>query len=230
MTGILFGTGIGPGDPELMTLKTVRLIRENDTIAVPGEKPEESIAYQIAVQAVPELAEKELVAIPMPMTKNAKELEENHRRGAEKIEELLDAGKNVVFLTLGDPTVYSTYLYVHRWVLEDGYDARIVSGVTSFCAAAASLSEGLVENSEELHVIPASYQIEDALELSGTKVLMKAGKKMSAVKQFLKEKNCRAVMIENCGMDTEQKYFSAEEIPDQASYYSLIIVKEKRKK
>ena len=114
MTGILFGTGIGPGDPELMTLKAVRLIRENDTIAVPGEKPEESIAYQIAVQAVPELAEKELVAIPMPMTKNAKELEENHRRGAEKIEELLDAGKNVVFLTLGDPTVYSTYLYVHR--------------------------------------------------------------------------------------------------------------------
>ena len=114
MTGILFGTGIGPGDPELMTLKAVRLIWENDTIAVPGEKPEESIAYQIAVQAVPELAEKELVAIPMPMTKNAKELEENHRRGAEKIEELLDAGKNVVFLTLGDPTVYSTYLYVHR--------------------------------------------------------------------------------------------------------------------
>ena len=220
MTGILFGTGIGPGDPELMTLKAVRLIWENDTIAVPGEKPEESIAYQIAVQAVPELAEKELVAIPMPMTKNAKELEENHRRGAEKIEELLDAGKNVVFLTLGDPTVYSTYLYVHRRVLEDGYDARIVSGVTSFCAAAASLSEGLVENSEELHVIPASYQIEDALELSGTK----------AVKQFLKEKNCRAVMVENCGMDTEQKYFSAEEIPDQASYYSLIIVKEKRKK
>ena len=149
MPGILFGTGIGPGDPELMTLKAVRLIRENDTIAVPGEKPEESIAYQIAVQAVPELAEKELVAIPMPMTKNAKELEENHRRGAEKIEELLDAGKNVVFLTLGDPTVYSTYLYVHRRVLEDGYDARIVSGVTSFCAAAASLSEGLVENFED---------------------------------------------------------------------------------
>lgn len=54
MTGILFGTGIGPGDPELMTLKAVRLIRENDTIAVPGEKPEESIAYQIAVQAVPD--------------------------------------------------------------------------------------------------------------------------------------------------------------------------------
>lgn len=230
MRGILFGTGIGPGDPELMTLKAVRLIRENHTIAVPGEKPKESIAYKIAVQAVPELAEKELIAIPMPMTKDAKELEENHQCGAEKIEEFLEAGKNVVFLTLGDPTVYSTYLYVHKRVKKDGYDARIVSGVPSFCAAAASLSEGLVENSEELHVIPASYQIEKALKLKGTKVLMKAGRQMPTVKQFLKEKGCPAVMVENCGMDTEQKYFSAEEIPDQASYYSLIIVKEKREK
>ena len=230
MRGILFGTGIGPGDPELMTLKAVRLIRENHTIAVPGEKPKESIAYKIAVQAVPELAEKELIAIPMPMTKDAKELEENHQCGAEKIEEFLEAGKNVVFLTLGDPTVYSTYLYVHKRVKKDGYDARIVSGVPSFCAAAASLSEGLVENSEELHVIPASYQIEEALKLKGTKVLMKAGRQMPTVKQFLKEKGCPAVMVENCGMDTEQKCFSAEEIPDQASYYSLIIVKEKREK
>lgn len=230
MRGILFGTGIGPGDPELMTVKAVRLIQENDTIAVPGEEPKKSIAYQIAVQTVPELAEKELVAIPMPMTKDAKELEENHRRGAEKIEELLDKGKNVVFLTLGDPTVYSTYLYVHRRVLGDGYDARIVSGVTSFCAAAASLSEGLVENSEELHVIPASYQIEEALKLPGTKVLMKAGRKMPSVKQFLQKNSCPVVMVENCGMETEQKYYSAEEIPDQASYYSLIIVKEKREK
>ena len=71
-------------DPELMTVKGRPSDPGNDTIAVPGEKPEESIAYQIAVQAVPELAEKELVAIPMPMTKNAKELKENHRRGAEK--------------------------------------------------------------------------------------------------------------------------------------------------
>lgn len=83
MTGILFGTGIGPGDPELMTLKAVRLIRENDTIAVPGEKPEESIAYQIAVQAVPDWQKKSSLLF-QAMTKKAKELEENHRRGAKK--------------------------------------------------------------------------------------------------------------------------------------------------
>ncbi len=116
MTGILFGTGIGPGDPELMTLKAVRLIRENDTIAVPGEKPEESIAYQIAVQAVPELAEKELVAIPMPMTKNAKELEENHRRGAEKNRGAAGCRKKRSISDTGDqPCILPTFMYT------DGY-------------------------------------------------------------------------------------------------------------
>lgn len=230
MRGTLFGVGIGPGDPELMTIKAVRLIQANHIIAVPGENPEESVAYKIAVQAVPELAEKELMAIPMPMTKDVEILEKSHRAGAEKIEKSLDNGENVVFLTLGDPTVYSTYLYVHQKVSEDGYPAEIVSGVTSFCAAAASLSEGLVENSEELHVIPASYQVEEALKLSGTKVLMKAGKNMAAVREYLKKSNCSAVMVENCGMETEKRYYSAEEIPETPSYYSLVIVKEKRKK
>ena len=87
-----------------------------------------------------------------------------------------------------------------------------------------------MENQEELHVIPASYEIEEGLKMAGTKVLMKAGRKIPYVKQVIKEQNLNLTMVENCGMDTEQKYFSAEEIPDQASYYSLIIVKEKRKK
>ena len=75
MTGTLYGLGIGPGDPELLTLKAVLLIRENEVIAFPGEMPQETVAYKIAVQAVPELAEKELTALPMPMTKDPKVLE-----------------------------------------------------------------------------------------------------------------------------------------------------------
>ena len=227
MTGILFGTGIGPGDPELMTLKAVRLIRENDTIAVPGEKPEESIAYQIAVQAVPELAEKELVAIPMPMTKNAKELEENHRRGAEKIEELLDAGKNVVFLTLGDPTIYSTFTYVQKRVEADGYETRLVSGITSFCATAARLNIPLTEWNQPLHVQPAVHRLDCELDQPGTYVLMKSGKKMNQVKEILERSGREVRMVENCGMPDEHIYNSVEEIPDDAGYYSLIIAKER---
>ena len=70
----------------------------------------------------------------------------------------------MAFLTLGDPTVYSTYLYVHKRVEAAGYETEIVSGITSFCAVAARLNMGLVEKAEPLHVIPASYQIEEAPE------------------------------------------------------------------
>ena len=71
MKGTLFGVGVGPGDPELMTLKAVRMIRENEVIAVPGADVRETVAYKIAVQAVPELADKELLPIYMPMNWNA---------------------------------------------------------------------------------------------------------------------------------------------------------------
>ena len=143
------------------------------------------------------------------------------------IAEWLEKGKNVVFLTLGDPTVYSTYIYVHKRVEQLGYATEIVSGITSFCAVSARFNEGLVEKSQQLHVIPASYQIEEALKLPGTKVLMKTGKKMQEVKAQIKASDNKAEMIENCGMPDEKIYRSVEEIPDDAGYYSLIIVKEK---
>lgn len=226
MAGKLFGLGIGPGDPELLTLKAVRIIQESDVIAVPGKVKEESVAYQITKQAVKELDEKEIIAVHMPMTKDQEKLESSHNEGAEQVEKYLKEGKNVAFLTLGDPTVYSTYLYIHKRIQDRGYEVEIVSGITSFCAVAARLNIGLVEKAEPLHVIPASYQIEDALKLPGTKVLMKAGKKMAMVKEELQKRNERAVMIENCGMENEKIYRSVEEIPEDAGYYSLIIAKE----
>ena len=89
----------------------------------------------------------------MPMTKDKAVLEANHQKAADDVETYLKQGKNVVFLTLGDPTVYSTYLYVHKRILDRGYEAEIVSGITSFCAVAARLNMGLVEMAEPLHVI-----------------------------------------------------------------------------
>ncbi|MDD3218522.1 MAG: precorrin-2 C(20)-methyltransferase [Lachnospiraceae bacterium] len=227
MAGKLYGIGVGPGDPELLTLKALRTIKESDVIAVPQEGGTSSVAYQIVLPVCPEIAEKELLALPMPMTKDKELLEKSHNEGTRMVEECLDQGKQVAFLTLGDPTVYSTYLYVHKRVEADGYDTEILSGITSFCAVAARLNMGLVEKAEELHVIPASYQIEEALELPGTKVLMKAGKKMKDVKEVLRRKSVEVEMIENCGMENERIYHNLEEIPEQSSYYSLIIIKEK---
>lgn len=228
MTGKLYGVGVGPGDPELLTLKALRLIRENSVIAVPGNEIQASVAYQIVKGAYEALDEKTLLPVAMPMTKDPVVLEANHEKAAQDVERYLKQGENVVFLTLGDPTVYSTYLYVHKRILAKGYEAEIVSGITSFCAVAARLNMGLVERDEPLHVIPATYQAEDmdrVLKLPGTKVLMKTGRKMAQVRESIQKSGQQAVMIENCGMPGEQIYQGAENIPEKSGYYSLIIVK-----
>ena len=111
MKGIVYGVGVGPGDPELMTLKAVKLIRENDVIAVPGQTAKESVAYQIAAKAVPEITEKELLSVSMPMVTDRERLRKEHQKGALLIEQYLEQGKNVVFLTLGDATIYCTFTY-----------------------------------------------------------------------------------------------------------------------
>ncbi|WP_143317370.1 precorrin-2 C(20)-methyltransferase [Clostridium sp. HBUAS56017] len=227
MTGKLYGVGVGPGDPELLTLKAVRILESSDIIAIPNSNKEKCVAYKIAVQSVPSLEEKEMLCISMPMTKDKDILKKSHEEGAKAIIEKLNQGKKISFITLGDPTIYSTYLYIHRLVLGEGYDTEIISGIPSFCAAAARINEGLVENFDELHVIPASYQIRDALSLPGTKVLMKSGKKMNEVREILKGTESDSVMVENCGMENEKVYRDINDIKDDSSYYSLIIVKEK---
>ena len=211
----------------------LRLIKENQAIAVPGNDIYTSVAYKIVKGAYEELDKKTLFPVAMPMTKDPAVLQANHEKAADDVEKYLKEGQNVVFLTLGDPTVYSTYLYVHKRILKRGYEAEIVSGITSFCAVAARLNMGLVEMAEPLHVIPATYkaqEMDQILELPGTKVLMKTGKKMQQVRESILNSGQDAVMIENCGMEDEKIYRSAEEIPESSGYYSLIIVKENQQK
>ena len=229
MQGKLYGLGVGPGDPELLTIKALRLIQENEVIAVPGNDIKASVAYQIVRGVYEGMDSKTLIPVAMPMTKEKAVLEANHKKAADDVVDYLRQGKNVVFLTLGDPTVYSTYLYVHKRILERGYEAEIVSGITSFCAVAARLNMGLVEMAEPLHVIPATYkaqEMDEILKMPGTKVLMKTGRKMKEVRESIIRSGQKAVMIENCGMPDEKIYESAQEIPESAGYYSLIIVKE----
>ena len=142
MAGKLYGVGVGPGDPELLTLKALRLVKEAEVIALPGQVPEDTVAFKIVEGAYPELGKKELLAVPFPMSKDPKVLKSYHDAGAQKVKEVLDQGKNVVFLTLGDPTVYSTYLYVHHRLVAQGYETEIVCGITSFCAVSARLNTG----------------------------------------------------------------------------------------
>ena len=184
------------------------------------------MAYQIASAAVPELAEKGLIPVYMPMTHDKEEQKKCHRAGADRVETYLKQGQNVVFLTLGDSAVYSTFTYIQQIVEEDGFQTRLVSGVPSFCAVAARMNMPLAIWNEQIHIFPAVHNLSERLPDSGTCVLMKSGSKMSQVKEILKKSGRDAVMIENCGTEKEQVYFHVDDIPDTAGYYSLIISKE----
>ena len=226
--GITYGVGVGPGDPELKTLKACRLIRENDVIAVPGKVPEDSAAYKIAVQAVPELADKELIPVYMPMVKDRAVIRQSHAEAAALLEGYLDSGRNVVYLTLGDSTIYCTFSYIQHILEADGYDVKLVSGIPSFCAAAARLGVSLTEWNESLHIMPALHNThEGALEWPGNYVLMKSASRMPEVKKMLSSSGYEVIAAENCSMENEKLYRSVDEIPDDAGYFTLIIAKEK---
>lgn len=228
MNGIIYGVGVGPGDPELMTLKAVRLIKENEVIALPGKEPKETAAYKIALGAVPELADKKLIAIDMPMTKDQEIQRRAHEEGALLLESYAAEGKNVVYLTLGDPTVYCTFTYVQELLENDGFQVELISGIPSFCAAAARLNIPLSLWNEPIHVIPALHKLDERLDAKGNYVLMKSGSKMAEVKEQIRSSGRDAMMVENCGMENEKVYRSLEEIPDDAGYFSLIISKENK--
>jgi precorrin-2/cobalt-factor-2 C20-methyltransferase len=182
------------------------------------------------VQAVPELREKKLLPVPMPMVKVRGQLEDAHREGAALIKHYLDNGQNVVYLTLGDPTIYCSFSYLQHILEAEGYPVVLVSGVPSFCAAAARLILPLTEWDEPLHVIPSVHSTEAALDQPGTYVLMKSAGHTKAVKEMLTSSNREASAVLNCGMESEQVCRRIEEIPDDAGYFSLIISKQRRER
>lgn len=229
MKGKLYSVGIGPGDPELLTLKAVRLLKECDVVAIPKGDTDTLTAKEIVSQVV-DLDAKEQLLVYMPMTKDMAAMDAAHAKGAADIMALLDAGKNVVFITLGCPTVYATCIYVHKLVLQAGYDAELVAGVTSICAVAARLNTSLCERAEPLIILPGSYkETTKFLDGPGNKVLMKSASEIGRVRDDLRARNLisHAAMVECCGLPGEKVYRNLEDIDAKNSYFSVILVKEK---
>nr|WP_027870811.1 precorrin-2 C(20)-methyltransferase [[Eubacterium] cellulosolvens] len=224
--GRLYGIGVGPGDPELITVKALKRIRQTEVIALPGTSARETTAYKIAVQICPELAGKTLLPLDFPMTKDRVKLRKAHEEAARLVLSHLDEGRDVAFLTLGDPTVYSTYLYLHRLILESGREAEIISGVPSFCAAAATLGCSLAERDEMIHILPGEADGKLLNSLVGTRVLMKAGRKMADVLDNLSEKD-EVSIVENCGFPDQRIYREGRETDATTGYFTLAIIKRK---
>mgnify|MGYP002614767228 FL=1 len=230
MKGILYGVGVGPGDPELLTAKAIRLLRECDAIAAPKSADGRQTALDIASPYIGQ--DKTILLFDMPMTHDRQARNASHDAAADALCALLDEGKTVVFLTLGDPTIYSTYWYVHKRVAARGYAAELVPGVPSFCAAAAAMGRALCEDGEMLHIIPASHGKErEGLALPGSKVLMKAGRGVLRVREELRESGQleNAALVERCGMEGERLVYDMDELREPSGYFSIILVKEERR-
>ncbi len=225
MIGTLYGVGVGPGDKKLLTLQAVETLQNADVIFVPNMGGENT-ALKIASEYI---ESKEKIYCELPMTRDKSLLKKSHEECADIICNRLIEGKNGAFITLGDPTVYSTYMYIHEIVLKRGFSAKIINGITSFCAAAAKLNISLCDGEEALHIIPASYKnTKELLKLRGNKVLMKSGKSIGEVVKNLDELNMldNAKMVECCYMENEKLYTNLREINTDNSYFSVIIVKE----
>jgi precorrin-2/cobalt-factor-2 C20-methyltransferase len=229
MVGKLYGVGIGPGDPELLTVKAVRLLAAADVIAAPDTGGESQTALSIVAEYI---HGKPLLSCPSPMTRDRAVLEAAWRESAQRICALLEEGKQVVFITLGDPSIYSTYTYVHRLVVEQGYPAEIVPGVPSFCAAAAKLGLPLCEGEERLLIVPASHGgLEESLDVKANKVLMKAGRQLGETQDCLRRRGEleQASLVVNCGLPGEQVWtqFADAPLDQKGSYFSLVILRDK---
>ena len=222
----LYGVGVGPGDPELMTIKAVNAVRNSVTVCFVGKSEASSVAFNIAKQAIPEIEEKKKVCIDFPMTKDKDILEEGHTKITALIKDLLMDG-DVALLTLGDPGVYATYSYIAERLKKENIQIITIAGITSFSAAAAKLSIPLTLADEELHIIPSSYSFEEAFNLEGTLVFMKSGRSYEKLAKYIKEnKSDRNVyMVENCGMKDEKIFIGAKNLPESSGYFTLIIVR-----
>ena len=231
--GTFYGIGVGPGDPELLTLKAAKLLHEVDIVCLPKSKEgADSVAKKVAG---PHLrAQARLVEISTPMVRDTALLEEQWQKGAEEIAGFLKQGLSVAFITIGDSMLYSTYTYLMARVRRLLPEAPIecVPGVTSFSAAAAYLQEALAEGAEKLAVVPAienPEEIRDVLERFSNAVLMKVAGQYDAIVTVLEELQLldKAVLISRLGYPEQRICHDLASLRGQKlDYLSLILVKQ----
>lgn len=224
--GTLYGISVGPGDPELMTIKAKRLLERCSVLAVPKTRDGHSLALEIAYKAA-DISGKKVLSLPFPMTTDIAILRQNYEAHAARLANMLNSGKDVAFICLGDVSVYSTFAYIGEILSEKGYTVVMVPGVTSFCAAACAMSISLTSANQPLHIIPAGHgNIEDSLRLPGTRVLMKSASQFSEVRSAVLARGQNAYAAVDCGMSSQRFYQNLADMPDDPGYFTTIIVKE----
>ncbi|SDK94203.1 precorrin-2 C20-methyltransferase / precorrin-3B C17-methyltransferase [Nonomuraea jiangxiensis] len=234
MTGRLYGVGLGPGDPELVTVKAARLIGEADVIAYHAARHGRSIARSIALPYMREGQVEELLLYPLTTETTDHPggyqgaLDDFYADCAERLAAHLDAGRTVVVLAEGDPLFYGSYMHMHKR-LAHRYPTEVVPGVTSVSAASAVLGRPLVERDEVLTVLPGTLPAEELAErLRGTDsaAVLKLGRTFTKVRDALAEAGRLedAWYVERATMNAERMQPLKDVDPDGVPYFSLALL------
>ncbi|GAB7080232.1 precorrin-2 C(20)-methyltransferase [Megalodesulfovibrio paquesii] len=229
--GVLHGLGVGPGDPELLTLKAVRLLGQVEAVfAAASTKNDFSHALEIAR---PHLRPGTPVTrLPFPMTSDQAVLDAAWQANADAVAEVLAQGRDAAFLTLGDPLLFSTFGYLARTLRTRHPLARLAAtpGITSFQAAAATAVIPLAEAGESLLVLPGvagGAALRQAMEASPNVAVLKAYKNYGELKNAVAEGGCRpgSAVFTRLGLEGEQWSRDLDSLGDTPHYLTLMLVK-----
>lgn len=225
MTGTLYGVGLGPGAPDLITLRAARLIEGARVVAYPALAGGESFARSIAAGLI--RAEAREIVIDLPMSTERAPAQAAYDRGAAEIAAALEQGEDVVTLCEGDPLFYGSFMYLLAR-LRDRFAVRIVPGVTSVTACAGVAAMPLAARNEVVTILPGP--LEDAalaarLSQSDTVVIMKVGRHLARLRDLLDRMGlaARAVYVERATLGTE-RILPLAEAPEAAPYFSMILI------
>ena len=226
MSGTVYGIGVGPGDPELMTLKGARLLSACPVIAYPAPETGESLARRIAAPHMPDIATE--IIIRMPMSADRFPAAEVYDRAAENIGEHLAAGRDVAVLCEGDPFFYGSFMYLFARLAEQ-WPVEVVPGVSSLMACAATLGAPLAARNDVLTVLPAPLDdtiLSDRLATCDAAAIIKVGRHFDRVRTLLNKLGLAegARYIERATM-SEQRVVALDQVDsDSAPYFSMILV------
>jgi precorrin-2/cobalt-factor-2 C20-methyltransferase len=231
--GVLYGVGVGPGDPELITLKGARILEKCRCVFVPKAHSDNgSIALGIAGRYLRD--DSSVCELVFPMSADKGELARRWEQAARSVADVIGTGEDACFLTLGDPLLYSTWIYLVRSLRKifPGLEAVTVPGITAFCAAAAMAEFPIGEGRKPVVIIPASDDLDairDALAGGGTVVLMKVGRRLEKVLDLIEQAGFldHAVYVERAGLEGQRVEADLRKLKQrnrEADYLSILLV------
>jgi len=238
MTGLI-GIGVGPGDPDLLTVKAVKAIQNADIIMCPASKEDRpSIALSVVSSLINKSKNQEIIKLIFPMTKDKDILEQTWKRNAEIMAKTVLTGKNVVYLTVGDPYLYSTWIYMHKDLKENYPDMNIsvIPGIVSIFTFASKVGVSVAEGAEKVAIIPSCYDLSSVKEIAKhaeSMIFLKDGRYFDRVIEILKESGFPDDSIFAIGQDlgTENeiiRQMTLGEVNDETlttKYFSILVVK-----